>query len=82
MNDTQIVTIAITVLAVLTGALINNARIGDLSSLLSKRIDDSRDVLRAEQMASTAKIEAKLDAILKLLADVDSRVTRLEGRSA
>jgi hypothetical protein len=44
MNDTQILTIAMstvpTMLIVLVGILINNARLGDLSSSLNSRLND------------------------------------------
>jgi len=44
MTDTQILTIAIstapTMLIVLVGILINNARLGDLSSSLNSRLND------------------------------------------
>ena len=44
MNDTQILTIAMstapTMLIVLVGILINNARLGDLSTSLNSRLND------------------------------------------
>jgi low affinity Fe/Cu permease len=108
MTDAQIVAIAITVLAVLGGTLINNSRIGDfnnrfadLNSSLNSRfadtnrkIDDLKELLRAEIKASVAETRAsiaetngrltamdtKLDAMLRLLADVDQRVSKLESR--
>jgi len=44
MNDTQILTIAMstapTMLIVLVGILINNARLGDLSNSLNSRLND------------------------------------------
>ena len=87
MTDAQIIAVSITVLAVLVGTLFNNARIGDLNSGLNKRIEDTKEVLRAEMKANAAEmnvrlnsIDMKLDALLKLIADVDARVTRLEMR--
>ena len=51
MNDSQIISVAIMALAVLTGAIFNNSRIGDINSRIgdvSRRIDHMRDILRAE----------------------------------
>ncbi len=48
MNDTQLISISITVLAILAGSLYNNARIGDLSASLNRRIDDSAALIRTE----------------------------------
>ncbi len=50
MNDAQILAIAITVLAILGGTLINNTRIGDV-----------KEVLRAELKAHRAELDARLD---------------------
>jgi archaellum component FlaC len=98
MTDGQIIAIAITVLAVLGGTLVNNSRISDLNSSLSNRIGDVKEVLRAELnahraetdarfMAMTASIDArfnsidrKLDEILRIAGDHDSRIGRLEER--
>ena len=81
MNDAQIPAIAITVLAIFGGVLINNARLGDV-----------KEALRAEMRADKADImnmfaelrrliETNHDATLRMLADIDQRVTRLEARS-
>ena len=84
MNDAQIITISITVLAVLAGSVFNNVRIGDVNIGLNRRIDDLRDVLRAELLKETAGIrnliERNQDALLTALARIDQRVTRLEDR--
>jgi hypothetical protein len=84
MNDAQIIAISITVLAVLAGSVFNNLRIGDLNVGLNHRIDDLRDVLRAELLKETAGIrsliERNQDALLTELARIDQRVTRLEDR--
>jgi hypothetical protein len=84
MNDAQIIAISITVLAVLAGSVFNNVRIGDVNIGLNRRIDDLRDVLRAELLKETAGIrnliERNQDALLTELARIDQRVTRLEDR--
>ena len=88
MADAQIIAIAITVLAIVSGVLVNNSRIGDIHA----RLGDVKETLRAETKAEISAlrvemndrfnaIENKLDAILRMLADVDQRVTRLEARN-
>ena len=88
MTDSQIIAIAITVLAILGGTLVNNSRIGDLH----KRIDDTKDLLRAEidlrfaQLdlrldARFSSIDRKLDEILRIVGDHETRISSLEQRS-
>ena len=48
MTDAQIIPITITVLAVMAGSVFNNVRISEGNASLNQRIDDLRDVLRAE----------------------------------
>jgi len=83
MSDAQLITIAITVLAILGGTLINNSRIGDVNL----RIGDVKEVLRAEMKALEARmenrfdrIEHKLDEILRIVGDHETRITALEQR--
>jgi hypothetical protein len=74
MTDAQIIVSAITVLAVLAGAVFNNVRIGDVNIGLNRRIDDLRGVLRAELLKETAGIrnliERNQDALLTELARI------------
>jgi hypothetical protein len=76
VSDTQILTIALaaapTMLAVLVGILINNARlnntntrIGELRVHVDSRFDEMRDLWRAE----LHRVEEVLDARLKHLED-------------
>lgn len=80
MTDAQLISISITVLAIFGGVLINNSRLGDL-----------KDTLRAEAKADKSEIvnmiadlrriiETNHDTTLRMLADIDQRVTRLEAR--
>jgi hypothetical protein len=69
MNDSQIISVAIMAMAVLTGAIFNNSRIGDMS----RRIDDMRDLLRAEMSKNHSEM-------LHRIADLDTRLTRVEQR--
>ena len=65
MSDTQLLTIALaagpTMLAVLVGILINNARLSDLRAHVDTRFDEMRDLWRAE----LHRVEEVLDARLK-----------------
>jgi hypothetical protein len=110
VTDTQLLTTAITLLGIFLAMMVNNHRIGHLD----KRIDDMRDVLRAEMRAERAEtsvrfgamdarfvaldarfatidarfasIEGKMDrnqeTVLRILADIDRRVGRLEERTS
>jgi hypothetical protein len=81
MTDSQIIAIAITVLAVLAGSVFNNVRISEGNASLNRRIDDLRDVLRAELRADMIKVDAKLDTLIAMVGQLDTRVTKLEARS-
>jgi hypothetical protein len=48
VTDAQSIAISITILAVLAGSVFNKTLIGDVSISLNRRIDDMRDVLRAD----------------------------------
>ena len=65
MSDTQLLTIALaaapTMLAVLVGILINNARLSDLRAHVDTRFDEMRDLWRVE----LHRVEEVLDARLK-----------------
>jgi predicted nucleic acid-binding Zn-ribbon protein len=99
MTDAQIIALGITVLAVLVGTLFSNDRISDLNARLSetsaatnRRMDDMKEVLRAEMKAQSAALEArmtsfevrfnsidrKLDEILRIAGDHETRITALE----
>jgi hypothetical protein len=75
MTDAQIIAMAITVLAVMIGTMFNSSRMGDLNQGLGRRIDDTKEILRAEMKALEARmdnrfntIERKLDEILRVVA--------------
>ncbi len=77
MNDANIISIAITLFAIAGGSLFNNVRISDLATATQASFDDMRDLVRAEN----ARTQDKLDIVLRVLADLDTRVTRLEERN-
>lgn len=81
VTDTQLLTTCITLLGIFTAMMINNHRI----SHLDRRIDDMRDVLRAEMRADSAEknarfasLESKMDThhevVLRMLADMENRI--------
>lgn len=80
MTDAQILAVSITVLAVLVGTLFNNSRLGDVKEVL--RAETKADIaqLRLDMSTRFNSMETKIDTMLRLLADVDQRVTRLEAR--
>jgi hypothetical protein len=92
MNESQILSVSITVLAIFAGALFNNVRISDMSARfgdlsarigdVNRRIDDVASVIRAEMRLEFERTNAKIDAVLKMAADIDQRVTSLEARKS
>jgi hypothetical protein len=85
MNESQILSVSITVLAIFAGALFNNVRISDMSARIgdvNRRIDDVASVIRAEMRLEFERTNAKIDAVLKMAADIDQRVTSLEARKS
>ena len=83
MTDAQLVSIAITVLAIFGTTLINNSRISDINN----RIGDVKEVLRAEMKALEARMEnrfdridRKLDEFLRIVGDHETRITAIEQR--
>jgi hypothetical protein len=98
MTDMQLLTLAITLLGIFGATWYNSSRIGDVSSRigdvntgLGKRIDDMRDVLRAEMKAERAETKAEFvslrsllekisDSISRELADHEARITKLESK--
>jgi hypothetical protein len=69
--------LVLTLLGIFAASWFNNSRIGDIH----RRIDDMRDVLRAEMRLEFERTNGKIDALLKLVADIDQRVTKLEART-
>jgi len=80
MTDAQLISISITVLAIFGGVLVNNARLGDLKEALraEARADKSEIVNIISELRRL--IESNHDTTLRMLADIDQRVTRLEAR--
>jgi hypothetical protein len=77
VTDANIISVAITLFAIAAGSLFNNVRISDLATATYARFHDMRDLVRAEN----ARTQDKLDGVLKLPADLDTRFARLEQRN-
>lgn len=58
-------TVAVPTLAVLIGILVNTSRLSDLREHMDRRMDDLRDLLRAESL----RVEQVMDARLKRLEE-------------
>jgi hypothetical protein len=76
VTDVQILTLALTLLGIFAASWFNNSRTTDI-----------KDVFRAETKALETRMDLqfermnnKLDTVLKLVADIDTRVTTLESR--
>lgn len=91
-----------TLVVVLVGFIYNNSRLSDLRGDLLRRIDDTRDLLRAEMKAHRAETKGEMQElrselrsemqamrhlmekqhgdILRILADHEQRLNRLEER--
>jgi len=89
LSETQLLTIALatvpTILVVAIGILLNNHRLGDLSSRINDfgiRLSDVKETLRAEIKAGDAAILSQMATyqmdIISKIADLDNRITRLE----
>lgn len=69
MSDTQVLTIVLavvpTMVTVLLGILVNNARLTDLRNHLDMRFDEMRDLWRSE----LRRVEEVIDARLKHLEE-------------
>ncbi len=83
MNDTQILTIAMstapTMLIVLVGILINNARLGDLSSNFNSRFNDLNTRI-GETNAHLGETNARIAETHARITETHARITETDGR--
>jgi peptidoglycan hydrolase CwlO-like protein len=83
MNDTQILTIAMstapTVLIVLVGILINNARLGDLSSNFNSRFNDL-NIRIGETNAHLGETNNRIAETHARITETHARITETDGR--
>jgi hypothetical protein len=80
MTDAQIIAIAITVLAVLGGTLVNNTRITDVKEVLRAEVRADVAQLTLTMETRFNSIDRKLDEILRIVGDHETRMTRIEQR--
>lgn len=87
MTDTQLVTISVAFLAAIIAVLFNNSRIsdvntriGDLRSDMSKRFDDMNRHIDDKFNLLTERLQRMEENIMRILADHENRISRLEGR--
>ncbi len=88
MNDSQIIALAITVLAIPGATLVHNARIGDFKDAIRAEVDSrfakldlSLEIRFNSLEARFSSIDRKLDELLRVVADHDQRIRSVEGRS-
>jgi hypothetical protein len=88
MTARQLITIAIAIVFPLSMLLYSNSRISDAKEVLRSemqvlRTEIQKDILqlRLDFTERFNSIDRKLDELLKLAADRDQRITRLESRT-
>ncbi len=83
MNDTQILTLAISVIVPVSFLLLSNSRITDVKETLRAEIKGSNTEIRSEMQAMKTEILNRLDRfednITRLLADHEHRISKLEA---
>lgn len=80
MTDMQILTAAIAVLMPLSLLLLGNTRVADAKETLRAENATLRVEMNARFDRLESKIDGQHDVVMRLLADIDARVTRLEER--
>ena len=93
MTDAQIIAIVITVLAVLAGSVFIDFRIRALNASVIRNLDECEEDLkadfhfelhtaglRADMDAPMSRIDAKLDRIIAIVGNLDTRLARLAER--
>lgn len=74
MTDAQMVTLAVAILPVFAGTMLNNSRITDLSNSLNRHIDDKFSLL-------SQQIKTMGDNIMRIVGDHETRIQKLEGKN-
>jgi len=89
MNDSQIIALSITVLAILGATFVNNARIGDVKDVIRAEVDArfakldlSLEIRFNSLEARFSSIDRKLDELLRVVADHDQRIRSVESRTS
>ena len=76
MNDTQILTLAISILIPLGLIALGNSRITDVKEALRAEIKLSELKLESKMDLAFERFDQKLDSILKILADHEAKLQR------
>ena len=74
LTDTQILTIAVAFIFPVAMLIFSNSRITEAKETLRAEMG----TLRAEMNARFDRIDSKIEALLKTMADIDQRVAKLE----
>jgi F0F1-type ATP synthase delta subunit len=96
VTDTQLLTTCITLVSIFLAMMVNNHRINDLRDVIRAEMRADRAETKAQFVsvdarfasvdARFASIEAKMDrnqeTLLRILAEIDRRVSRLEERTS
>ncbi len=83
MTDVQTLTLALTLLGIFVASWFNNSRIGDIKDVFRgemKAMESRMDLQFERTNTKFERMNNKIDAILKMLADIEQRVTALEAR--
>jgi hypothetical protein len=80
MTDQQLITLAIAIAFPLSMLLYSNSRVSDAKETLRAEIQTFRAELKLDLTERFNSVDRKLDELLRLSADHDQRITRLESR--
>jgi hypothetical protein len=80
MTDPQIMTLALAIVIPLSMLIYSNSRITEAKETLRAEIGQLRSDLTLTMETRFNSIDRKLDEILRMLGDHETRITRLEQR--
>lgn len=79
MNDTQILTLAISIVIPVSLLLYSNSRITDVKDAVNKRIDDTNNTLNNQIKSLEANMNKRIDLMEKNLSDkIDNAFQHIE----
>jgi hypothetical protein len=78
VNATPLLTLTFAFITVVIAVLFNNSRIGDLRSGMDKRFDDMNRHIDDKFNLLTDRIDRMNDNVMRVLADHDARLRKLE----
>jgi hypothetical protein len=83
VTDVQILTLALTLLGIFAASWFNNSRINDVKDVFRAELKALETGMGLQFERSNTRFERmdnKIDTLLKMVADIDTRVTALESR--